>query len=349
MHNRSPENNCFIYGPMTREAADAILVNKIKLLSAEKAAALKADPNAKVWLLRESQHNGFLTFHSASWDAINEQWKLAGPERLALTSTGWAIITSPEQHAAIKHKITKVKATDFATYAPQLIQYVEGHLNLHIENRINPESTQRTQNNIYSIYSVEDDNDRRKRQKTKTELDLPDDILTAITCSVTNKIFKDAVVSLKTIPQHKLHRGHSYERSALEEMKLEENLDFIPNHKLNLIVNYLGAQENKLEKLKKIAEHEIKDAIDFENITNAHITAAGQTYSLHTISQYIELKGDIAKDPINPNIPISLDTLVPNMNFNIFMSGWKRYYKERSAELQRVEEKPEAPRSPRPF
>jgi hypothetical protein len=333
--------NCFIYGQMTPYLAGEILLRSVRSLSEEKLIEIKQNLEV-VWLLRESRQDGMLTIHSASWYPVRNVWSLNEPRRVALTPDGWVDANLTDENLAIlRTNLTKVKAEDFANNAVQLLEFLRNKFHLKVKNRINPEKKQQSDRDVFTSYGIfADDECKSKRKKSKVSL--PEDINFAITCALTKKTFLDPVVCrLDDLHLH-LHRGESYERAKLEEMKLDETTDFYPNHKLKSIINYLGAQYDKLKKLEKINDSELIDAIYLERINDSVITPAGQSYSRLSIEEHLNSSG--TKDPINPSVSITKPSLVPNSNLDIFISGWDRYYVQRSEDLKK-EEKPHAPSS----
>lgn len=223
------------------------------------------------------------------------------------------------------------------------------------ENRINPRILDQTTVKGYSRYTTPSSCEIDEEPMTLTlpprnTFCLPDSIACALICPITRgqlrnnatileiqpPLMKDPVVETTT--------GITYEREALRikytlsKKPFRESVEFYPNIVLKNIIGYLSATEASptayLSYLGKIGNTELIDPISFDLMTHSVITPSGFSYEKNVIENYIQTREsslfDGLRDPKNPNIIITKNTLVENKNLNTVLKQWPEYYDQLS-------------------
>lgn len=355
MESRSTDG-VIVFKQMSPEECEKILIEAIEKLKNN------ISHQQKLWLLRESREPGCLTLQAISYNNDSKKYE-SSMARFALCNDGWVINNetpgTAEYNTVIANKGGKKQDVYVKDENKAEVQSLLNCLNtgrFSINERINPNSHQVTQNHAYTNYTV-DPLKSTSKDETKTmvagasrytanndikqeKFFLPLQIANILSCPIERNEARNAgnPVPLMNEPIVLKSDGITYEKDNIVKRNplWQEGMHFYENKTLKNIIGYLSAQEKTSEEyllcLEKIDENELYDIVMFSKLENPVISPSGFSYERDSLHQWIDSKKSILEpnpvvnDPKNPNIKITRNDLCPNINLKLFLDEWDKFY-----------------------
>lgn len=329
-----PSAGLFIYKSMNPENGYDILEKKLKIDPDLRDNLIKT--NKAIWLIRESNETGMLTIDFQFFE--NNTW-VKNSCRFMFTDE-WIKASNLKDPNVIEARksiklINSVKASQYVAQLNNLIctklSLSEIRARFDIEFRVNPERNMQTTNEVYSTYTVE---------KKSKEVKLSIGVKQAITCEMSQKIFKDPVIMTENFKGSRIYsndemapsyidrlknanncnylfyKGKSYERSELAKWGVPKHL-YYANTALKDVVNCIGSL--KEEKIDLITEERLLDPIYFTQFDQPYALPSGFSISKKTLEDSI--KHNLLKCP-RSTLPFTAEQAVPNKNLAAFIDEW---------------------------
>lgn len=321
-----PSASTYIYKAMDRALGVRILEEKAARLSEDTLKSIK-DNRTVLWLIRESNSEpGMLAIDYIHWNDKEKKWD-NGSIRMAFTNEGWIRASQADRQRA-RSILKALTAEQVGEHEQSLRDYLAKHIiemadktirHFDVAYRMNPTSDEQTKSQLYSTY-------------TESMISLNPAMKQAITCEITNMIFKEPVVMNKNATvmigdtEFRLIKGRTYEKDAILDAQIKgNNLKinshfFYENFALSKCINRLAAPLGKLETL---GEDFMSDPVFGDLYDNPMLIPSGHTFNSETLQGMIDsgrtLMCPLTRDPFTQN------QIIPNTNLERFLKAWPDY------------------------